>query len=80
MEFTWKDKDVSYMDKTFDFESVVKCTFDMFHVKEVPPTPKYFKLDRSPRLFGRVPLINGLPLRNKYLKDGKFPLDVGIGP
>ena len=52
----------------------------MFPVTEFPPTPKYSKLDRSPRLFGRVPLINGLPSRNKHLKDDKFHMDVGIGP
>ena len=80
MEFTWKDKDVSYIAKPLNFESAVKCTSDMFPVKEVPPTPKNSKLDRSPRLFGRVPLINGLPSRTKYLKDDKFPMDVGIGP
>ena len=77
LEFTWKDKDVSYIHKPFNLESVVKCTSDMFPLKEVPPTPKSSKLDRSPRLFGRVPLINGLPPRNKYIKDDKFPMNVG---
>ena len=80
MEFTLKDKDVSNIDKIFSFESVVKCTSDMFPVKEVPPAPKFSKLDKSPRLVGRVPLINVLRPRTKYLKDDKFPMDVGIGP
>ena len=78
LELTLKKNCVWDIERSFSFDSFLKCP------SSIVPVKKLFwiynsRFERSPRLFGMVP-FNWFWLRDNVLIWDKFPTDKGIGP